>query len=79
MSEFDKLKDDAEQYAQQHPDQVKEGEQAVGKRLGLGGQDDAQQGRSQPGDSQGTEDQQADSTAAAGGAGSGQNSGGEEQ
>jgi hypothetical protein len=34
MSEFDKLKDEI----QQHPQQVKEGEQYVEKRFGLGGQ-----------------------------------------
>ena len=42
VSEFDKLKDDAEQYAQQHPEQVKKGEQAAGhaaeSKLGSGGQ-----------------------------------------
>lgn len=38
MSEFDKLKDDAEQYAQQHPDQVKKGEQAAEEKLGVGQQ-----------------------------------------
>ena len=38
MSEFDKLKDDAEQYGQQHPQQVQEGEQAAEKKFGLGGQ-----------------------------------------
>jgi hypothetical protein len=51
MSEFDKLKDDAEQYAQQHPEQVKEGEQAVEKKLGVEGQDGGQPGQDggQPG------------------------------
>jgi hypothetical protein len=39
VGEFDKLKDDAEQYAQQHPDQVKKGEQAGEKELGIQGQD----------------------------------------
>ena len=34
MSEFDKLKDDAEQYAQQHPEEVQKGEQAVAGDLG---------------------------------------------
>ena len=29
MSEFDKLKNDAEQYAQQHPQQVEKAEQAA--------------------------------------------------
>jgi hypothetical protein len=44
MSEFDKLKDEGEQYAKDHPEQVKEGETAVEKKLGLGGQDNAQSG-----------------------------------
>jgi hypothetical protein len=39
VGEFDKLKDDAEQYAQQHPEQVKKGEQAAEKELGVQGQD----------------------------------------
>jgi hypothetical protein len=43
MGEFDKLKNDAEQYAQQHPQQVKEGEQAVEKDLGLQNQGGGQQ------------------------------------
>lgn len=42
MSEFDKLKDDAEQYAKDHPQQVREAEQgaehAAEKKFGLGGQ-----------------------------------------
>jgi hypothetical protein len=45
MSEFDKLKDDAEKYAQDHPDQVQKGEQAVEKKLGLPGQEDSGSGR----------------------------------
>jgi hypothetical protein len=57
MSEFDKLKDEGEQYAKDHPEQVKKGEQAAEKKLGLpgeggnqtgqGGQDQAQQGQGQ--------------------------------
>ena len=43
MSEFDKLKDDAEQYAKDHPEQVKKGEQdaehAAEDKLGIGGQE----------------------------------------
>ena len=35
VSEFDKLKDDAEHDAQQHPQQVKEGEEQVEKKLGV--------------------------------------------
>jgi hypothetical protein len=55
MSEFDKLKDDAEKYAQDHPDQVQKGEDAVEKKLGLPGQEDSgssqqdQPGQDQPG------------------------------
>ncbi len=52
MSEFDKLKDDAEQYAQKHPEQVEKGEDAVEKKLGLPGED--QQGQDQQG--QGSQD-----------------------
>jgi hypothetical protein len=44
MSEFDKLKDEGEQYAKDHPEQVKEGEDAVEKKIGLGQQDQAQSG-----------------------------------
>ncbi len=35
MSEFDKLKDEAEKEAKEHPQQVSEGEQAVEKKLGM--------------------------------------------
>lgn len=35
VSEFDKLKDDAEQYAKEHPEQVKKGEQAIEEKLGM--------------------------------------------
>ena len=38
MSEFDNLKNEAEQLAQQHPQQVKEGEDAVEKKFGMGQQ-----------------------------------------
>jgi hypothetical protein len=49
VSDFDKLKDEGEQYAKDHPEQVKEGEGAVEKKLGMGQQDqskpdDAQKG-----------------------------------
>jgi hypothetical protein len=67
MSEFDKLKDDAEQVEQQHPQQVHEGEQdaekAAEKEFGggggqsQGGQQD-QGGQSQSGQDQGAGDQQ---------------------
>ncbi|HEX2744432.1 MAG TPA: hypothetical protein VHO07_24540 [Streptosporangiaceae bacterium] len=46
MSDFDKLKDDAEQVEQQHPQQVHEGEQDAEKKFGLG-----------DGQSQGSQDQ----------------------
>jgi hypothetical protein len=36
VSEFDNLKNEAEQYAQQHPQQIKEGEDAVEKKFGMG-------------------------------------------
>jgi hypothetical protein len=49
MSEFDKLKDEGEQYAKDHPEQVKEGEAAVEKKFGLGQQDQSQSGDAQPG------------------------------
>ena len=52
MSEFDKLKDDAEQYAQKHPEQVEKAEDAVEKKLGFPGQ--GQQGQDQQG--QGSQD-----------------------
>jgi hypothetical protein len=43
MSEFDQLRSDVEKEAQEHPQQVKEGEQAVEKKLGLSQQDQSQQ------------------------------------
>ena len=43
MSEFDKLKDDAEQYAKDHPEQVKKGEQEAEKALGIGEQGQGQE------------------------------------
>jgi hypothetical protein len=49
MVDFDNLKNDAEKYAQDHPQQVKEGEQDVEKKLGLGGQDSGQQGQDNAG------------------------------
>ena len=45
MSEFDNLKDDAEQYAQQHPQQIREGEDAAEKKFGIGQQDQGNQGQ----------------------------------
>jgi hypothetical protein len=51
MSDFDKLKDDVEKEAQEHPEQVKEGEQAAAKEFGLQQQDQSQSGPSQSGQS----------------------------
>ena len=45
MSEFDKLKDDAEKYAQDHPEQVQKGEEAAEKKLGLPGQENSGSGQ----------------------------------
>jgi hypothetical protein len=39
VSEFDKLKDEAEKEIQEHPQQVKEGEEAIEKKLGVDSQD----------------------------------------
>jgi hypothetical protein len=36
MSEFGQLKDEGEEYAQDHPQQVREGEEAVEKKIGIG-------------------------------------------
>ena len=45
MSEFDKLKDDAERYAKDHPEQVHEAEQAAEhaaeSKFGIGGEQQA--------------------------------------
>lgn len=54
MSEFDKLKDDAEQYAKDHPDQVRKAEQGAehavesrigGKEQGAGEERDGEHGQ----------------------------------
>jgi hypothetical protein len=45
MSEFDKLKDDAEKYAQDHPEQVQKGEEAAEKKLGLPGEQNSGSGQ----------------------------------
>ena len=47
VSEFDNLKNEAEQMAQQHPDQLKEGEDAVEKKFGMGQQDQGNYGQGQ--------------------------------
>jgi hypothetical protein len=41
VPDFDKLKDEAQQYAQDHPEQVEKGEQEVKDKLGFGQQGDA--------------------------------------
>jgi len=58
MSEFDQLKNDAEGYAKDHPDQVHEAEQDAEKiaKSKFGGDDQGQDGQrqdDQQGDSQG--------------------------
>jgi hypothetical protein len=73
MSEFDKLKDDAENYAQDHPDQVQKGEDAAEKKLGLPGQEDSgsgqqdQRGQDQSGQDQSAQGGQYDQGAGPGG------------
>jgi hypothetical protein len=60
MSEFDQLKNDVEKEAKEHPQQVKEGEQAVEKKLGLSQQDQSRQGQgddAQQGQGNGGQDQ----------------------
>ena len=54
MSEFDNLKNKAEKYAQDHPDQVEKGEQAAEQKLGLPGQGQSGQGQSGQGQDAGT-------------------------
>ena len=58
MSEFDNVKDKAEQYAQQHPDQVEKGEDAIEQKLGIGEQHQAGQGQDNQGQGQQGGDQQ---------------------
>jgi hypothetical protein len=57
VSEFDNVKDKAEQYAQQHPDQVEKGEDAIEQKLGFGEQDQAGQGQDNQGQ-RGPQDQE---------------------
>jgi hypothetical protein len=47
MPDFDELKDDAEKYAQEHPEQVQKGEQAAEEKLGIQPQGGDQQGGDQ--------------------------------
>jgi hypothetical protein len=49
VSEFDNLKDKAEQYTQQHPDQVEKGEDAVERKLGIDDQGQDNQGQDNQG------------------------------
>ena len=54
MSEFDKLKDEAEKETREHPEQVRKGEQAVEKKLGGDSEDDQHDhGNAPPGDGDG--------------------------
>lgn len=53
MSEFDKLKDQAGQELKEHPEQVKKGEEAVEKKIGVTGQDDEKAKQDQGGQSSG--------------------------
>jgi hypothetical protein len=73
MSEFDKLKDDAEQYAREHPEQVQKGEQAVGhaaeSKFGIGGEG---RGGQQEGSGEEAQDTQDSQGAQQGDSGSGQ-------
>jgi hypothetical protein len=61
MSEFDKLAGDVKKFAQDHPEQVEKGEQAVEGKLGLRQHDDAPQqagaGQAAVGQGSGQQDQ----------------------
>jgi hypothetical protein len=59
VSEFDNLKDKAEGYAQEHPEQVEKGEDALERKLGIGDQDQAGPAQDNQGQG-GPQDQQAD-------------------
>jgi hypothetical protein len=71
MSELGKLEHEGEDYAQQHPEQVKEGESAVEKKLGLDQQNSDQQNNGQQDGNRQDNAQRGDSQP--GGAGDGQN------
>jgi hypothetical protein len=71
MSELGKLEHEGEDYAQQHPEQVKEGESAVEKKLGLDQQNNGQQNNGQQDGNRQDNAQPDDSQP--GGAGDGQN------
>jgi hypothetical protein len=52
MPDFDELKDDAENYAKEHPEQVQKGEDAVEDKLGIqqqGGNQQDQDGKDDSG------------------------------
>jgi hypothetical protein len=60
MSEFDKLKDDAEQYAKDHPQQVHEAEQTA-EHAAESKIDPGKQGQDSPQDNSGQQGQRDDS------------------
>jgi hypothetical protein len=76
VSEFDKLKDDAEQYAKDHPEQVKKAEQDAENKLGLPGQGGNQPGQDAQG--HGQQDQGQGSADQGGADSSGQDSSGQD-
>ncbi len=49
MPDFDDLENDAKKLAQEHPDQVREGEQRVEQELGVSDQQQAPNNPQQPG------------------------------
>jgi hypothetical protein len=58
VSEFDKLKGDAEEYTKDHPEQVQKAEQAAENKLGLPGQEGNQPGQDPQGGAQQNQAQQ---------------------
>jgi hypothetical protein len=73
VSEFDKLKDDAEQYGKDHPEQVQKGEQAAENKLGLPGQGGNQPGQeAQAQQNQGGADQDSQDSSSQDSSGQGQ-------
>ena len=59
MSEFDKLKDEAEKEIQEHPEQFNEGEHAIEKKLGADSRDDQHDQGNAPQDDQAGQPQNA--------------------
>jgi hypothetical protein len=55
MSDFDKLKDEAEKEIKEHPEQVREGEQAAEKKIGVLGKDNEEARQDQGGQSPGSQ------------------------